>query len=282
MNWRNKLIVLLCLVTFLASLSFRQVRADHVPPHPLEEVAFDQKLNERIPLDLMFTDDTGRVIRLGDYFGKRPVILLLAYYECPMLCSLVLTDLTKSLKALAFDAGKQFELLTVSIDPRETPELAAAKKATYLEEYGRPAAADGWHFLTGEQTAIERLAQATGFRYYYDEALEQYAHPSGFIVLTPEGRISHYFFGLDFSPTDVRLGLVEASANKIGSVVDQFFLLCFAYDPVSGSYNLLITNVLRLAGLVTVVALAGLVLALYGREKRGRERQAKPAGEAHG
>jgi protein SCO1 len=282
MNWRMKVVVTLCLVTFLASLTSGKASADHDPPQPLEQVAFDQKLNERIPLDLMFTDDTGRVIRLGDYFGNRPVILLLAYYECPQLCSLVLSDLTKSLQALAFDAGEQFEVVTVSIDPRETPELAAAKKAAYLQEYGRPAAASGWHFLTGEQAAIARLAEATGFRYVYDEALDQFAHPSGFIVLTPEGRISHYFFGLDYSPTDVRLGLVEASANQIGSVVDQFYLLCFAYDPVSGRYNLLITNVLRLAGLATVVALAGLVLALYVREKRDRVRQAQPAGESHG
>jgi protein SCO1/2 len=255
--------------TSLQLVAFRD--GDHSdPPNPFEDVGFDQKLDAQVPLELTFLDEAAKPVRLSEFFGRKPVVLLFAYYECPMLCTQVLNALTDTLKALDFTAGEQFEVVVVSMDPGESSGLASAKKATYLEEYNRPGAETGWHFLTGEEPAIQELAQAVGFRYRYDADLDQYAHPTGIMVLTPQGKISRYFYGIEYSPTDLRLGLVEASTGKIGSLVDQFYLLCYAYNPVTGRYNLLISNVLRLAALATILFLGLGMWALIRRERSGR------------
>lgn len=248
-----------------------QAQTAGVLPGPLREVGIVQRVGERVPLDLVFRDETGKAVRLGDYVGAlpgRPTILALVYYECPMLCSLVLHGLLASVKALSFRIGDEFNIVTVSFDPRETPSLAAAKKAEYVRRYGRPGADAGWHFLTGEEEAIRRLAQAVGFRYTYDEQTQQYIHASGIMVLTPEGRLARYFYGIEYAPRDVRLGLVEAAANRIGSPIDQVLLFCYHYDPTTGKYGLLIMNVLRLAGLATVVALGTFIVVMVRRERR--------------
>ena len=239
----------------------------HRAPGLLGAVAFEQRLNEAVPLDVAFRDESGAPVRLGEYFGQKPVILTLNYYECPMLCPLVLEGLLQSLRVLAFTIGEQFDIVTVSIDPSESPALAAAAKARYLHEYGRPAAADGWHFLTGEASAIERLTAAVGFRYAYDAAKDQYAHAAGIIILTPQGRIARYLYGLEFAPRDLRLALVEAAAEKIGSPVDQLLLYCYQYDPAIGKYSMAIRNVLRLAALATVLSLGVLMVVMFRRER---------------
>jgi protein SCO1/2 len=235
----------------------------------IKGVEFEQKLNQQLPLDLTFLNEAGQTVQLADYFDQKPVILVFAYYECPMLCTLVLNGLVASLNGLSFDAGNQFEIVTVSIDPTETPELAAAKKAVYLEQYRRPGVADGWHFLTGDQAAIDQLTQATGFHYNYDPEKNEYAHPTGIMVVTPQGKIARYFYGIDFPARDLRLGLIEAAANKIGSPVDQLLLLCYHYDPVVGQYTLTIMNIIRLAGLTTVGAIGVFVTVLLRRDRGG-------------
>ncbi len=206
-------------------------------PPLLQNVGFDQRLNEQVPLDLAFRDEQGRDVELADYFHGKPVILVLAYYRCPMLCNLVLNGLTQTMRDISFDAGREFEVVTVSFDPRETPELAAAKKKTYVDRYGRSGAENGWHFLTGQQESIEPLAHAVGFRYKYDAFRDEFAHASGIVILTPGGKVSRYFYDIKYSPRDVRLGLVEASENKIGSPIDQVLLFCFHYDPAEGKYG---------------------------------------------
>ena len=232
---RQTHIVILVYICLIALCGATPARAQTAPPDdPLFKVGFDQKLNQQVPLDLTFRDETGAPVRLGDYFGARPVILTLNYYRCPNLCTLLLTKLVETMRGMAFDAGDQFTVVTISIDPRETPAIAAAKKATYLDRYGRPGAAGGWHFLTGEQPTIAALAQAVGVRYAYDPRQDQYAHPSGITLLTPQGKISRYFFDLAYTPQDLRLGLVEASANKIGSPLDEVLLRCYHYYPISG------------------------------------------------
>jgi protein SCO1/2 len=262
----RSLLLCVCLIALLGAVS---ARAQPPPPDdPLNQVGFDQRLNEQIPLDLVFRDETGELVRLGGYFVTKPVILTLNYYECPNLCTLVLTQLVETMRKLPFDVGNQFEVITVSIDPRETPAIASAKKATYIERYGRPDAADGWHFLTGEQAAIEQLAQAIGVRYAYDARQDQYAHPSGITVLTPQGKISRYFYGIAYSPTDLRLGLVDASAGKIGSPVDQLLLRCYRYDPVTGRYTVAIMSIVRVVGIATILILGVFVLAMVRRERR--------------
>jgi len=238
------------------------------PAPILQRVGIDQKLNAQVPLDLVFRDESGRAVALREYFGERPVILSLVYYECPMLCTLILNGLLRSLRALSFTAGREFIVLTVSFDPREGPELAAAKKRAYVRSYGRSEAERGWHFLTGEETAIRRLTEAVGFRYAFDAETGQFAHASGIMVLTPQGRVARYFYGIEYAPRDLRLGLVEAAQGKIGSPVDQLLLYCYHYDPKTGRYSMLIMNVLRLAGAATVLALGGFMLAMFRRERR--------------
>jgi protein SCO1 len=254
------------LIAYLCSPCLAQTQT----PAVLKKVGFDQRLNQQVPLDLSFTDETGKAVKLADYFGEKPVILVLAYYKCPMLCTLVLNGLTKALREIPFDIGREFNVVTVSFNPRETPDLAAAKKESYITSYARPGAANGWHFLTGKQDAIDKLTQAVGFRYVYDAKEDQYIHTSGIMVLTPHGKISRYFYGIKFPARDVRLGLVEASADRIGTPADQILLYCFHYDPSTGKYSASILNYVRLGGVFTVVGLIGLVWILLRWERRKR------------
>lgn len=239
----------------------------------LKEVRIDQRLGEQLPLDLSFRDHRGYEVRLGDVFGEKPVLLALVYYECPMLCTLVLNDVLRCLRALPLDAGEDFDLLAVSIDPGETPELAAAKREAYLEDYGR-GEPDGWHFLVGDEASVAALTDAVGFRYVYDPATDEYAHAAGIQLVTPEGVLSRYFYGLEYPPRDVRLGLVEASDGAIGSAVDQVLLFCYHYDPVTGKYGLVVMNVVRLAGGLTVAAIVSFVVVML---RRDRKRRSAPA-----
>lgn len=262
--------------SFLASaLSLLQgfAAAPEVPPAPalppvLQEIRIEQKLDAALPLDLRFRDESGRDVALGDYFRGRPVVLVLAYYECPMLCTLVLNGLTSSLKVLPFEPGKDYELVVVSIDPGETPALASGKKATYLEEYGRSAAAGAWHFLVGDEPAIRALADAVGFRYRYVPEQDLYAHAAGIMIVTPGGRMSRYLYGVDFAPKDLRLAMVEAGENKIGTFADQMLLYCYKYDPASGKYGAAITNLVRLGGVITMLGLGGFIVTMRVRESR--------------
>ncbi len=244
------------------------VASDQIPI--LREVGIDQKLDQAIPLDLEFTDESGRTVRIGDYFGKRPVVLALVYYECPMLCTQVLNGLVGSLEALAFNPGAEFEVVVLSFDPGETPALAANKRETYLRRYSRPGTDAGWHFLTGRETAVKALADAVGFRYAYDEAIDQYAHPAAITVLTGEGRVSSYLYGIEFAPRDLRLALVEATEGRIGTAVDQVLLFCYHYDPETGKYGLVVMNLVRTGGILTVLGLGAFILLTLRRERRER------------
>ncbi|GBD24913.1 hypothetical protein HRbin30_00227 [bacterium HR30] len=233
----------------------------------LQQVDFEQRLGTQVPLELTFRDETGQPVRLGDYFQGKPVILTLSYYECPMLCTLVLNGLVSALRALRFDLGKEFVAINVSFNPRESAELAAAKKATYLKEYRRPGAEAGWHFLTGDEASIRALTEAVGFRYAWDEKYQQYAHATGLVVLTPGGRIARYFYGVEFSPRDLRFGLIEAADGKIGSPVDKVLLYCFHYDPATGRYSAIALNSIRIGGVITLVALVTFIVVMVRRER---------------
>lgn len=249
---------------FLALPAHAQTPADE----RLGQIRFEQRLNTQVPLDLVFRNENGAPVALRDYFGVRPVILTLGYYECPMLCSMVRDGLFESLQALDFDVGKDFAVINVSIDPDEPAVLAAATKALYVQRYARPGAAEGWHFLTGTEDSIRHLAEAIGFAYAYDPVIDQYAHPSGIVLLTPQGKISRYFYGIEFAPRDLRLGLVEASANKIGSPIDQVLLRCYQYDPVTGRYTVAILTILQIAGVAAVLVLGLVITVLFRREQR--------------
>lgn len=242
------------------------VQSMGVRPELLKDVGIDQKLNDAIPLDLAFRDEHSNVVTLSEFFGQKPVVLALVYYNCPMLCTQVLNGLDRSLKDLPMDIGKDFDVVTLSIDPSETSRLAAAKRDLYTGIYGRPGAAEGWHFLTGEESEIRQLANAVGFRYAYDADSKQFAHASAVMVLTPGGKISRYFYGITYAARDMRLGLVEASEGKIGSPVDQVLLFCYHYDPVTGKYGLLISRVIKAGALLTVLAIGILVLVLSRNE----------------
>jgi protein SCO1/2 len=222
-------------------------------PELLRDVGIDQKLNDEIPLDLKFRDEHGNTVQLAQYFGSKPVILTLVYYNCPMLCTQVLNGLDRSLKQIPLDLGKDFNVVTVSIDPTERPVLAEAKQAMYTGMYGRPGAEQGWHFLTGDQPEIKALAQAVGFRYAYDPDSKQYAHASVIMLLTPSGRMARYIYGIQYPERDLRLGLIEASQGKISSPVDQILLFCYHYDPHTGKYGLLISRVIQLLGGLTIL-----------------------------
>ena len=237
-------------------------------PAPLKEVGIDQKLNSQLPLDAHFRDEAGRDVRLGDYFGKRPVVMALAYYDCPMLCTQILNGMVRSLKTLTFEPGQEYDVLVISFDPRERPPLAAQKKASYLREFGRPETSASWHFLTGDMKPIKELTSAVGFRYVYDVHTSQYAHASAIYVVTPDGRMSRYFYGIEFSPKDIRLGLIEAAKNRIGSPVDQLILYCYHYDPSTGKYTPLETIILRVAGAATVFAMGGFITLMLIRDRR--------------
>jgi protein SCO1/2 len=237
-------------------------------PAPLREIGFDQNLDALVPLDTTFRDEAGQTVRLGDYFGKRPVVMVFAYYDCPMLCTLVINGLSSALNVLSLSPGKDFEIVTVSFDSRDTPASASAKKAAYLDRYTRAGAAEGWHFLTGDQPSIDRLTKAAGFRYVWDKDTKQFAHPTGVIVLTPDGRLARYLFGIEYGPRDLRFAIVEASAGKIGSAVDSLLLYCYHYDPMTGRYGLVIMRALRLAGAATVLTLGVFIVVMVRREKR--------------
>ncbi len=246
--------------------------APNVQPPQLKEVGIDQKLNEQAPLDLQFRDEAGRTVKLGDYFGRRPVVLALVYYDCPMLCTMVLNGLVKAMNAIRLNAGSDFDVIAVSFDPKEGPELAAEKKRHYIRYYGRPGADAGWHFLTGNEDSIRALTRAVGFRYSYDFQTQQFAHASALMVLTPTGKLARYLYGIEYSGRDLRLALVEASHGKIGNPVDQVLLYCFHYDPTTGKYGMVVMNTIRLAGLATVFALGSFMLVMFRRERRGNER----------
>jgi len=226
-----------------------------VRPPGLKNVGIEQHLDQQIPPDLNFRDESGKPVRLGDYFGQKPMILNLVYYNCPMLCGEVLSGLESALRVLKFEVGKEFDVLTVSFDPRETPDMATKKRAEFLKRYGRPGAAEGWHFLTGPQESIDALTKAAGFQYQYDPKTGQFAHATAIMVLTPDGKIAQYYYGVEYAPKDLRLGLIQASENKIGTLADQVLLYCYHYDPTTGKYGAIISRVLQLSALATILAL---------------------------
>jgi len=231
-------------------------------PPLLAGIGIDQKLNEAVPLDLPFRDETGKTVRLGEFIGRKPVILSLVYFDCPMLCTVAENGLLHSLQEVKFSVGREFDVLTVSFDPHDTPELAAAKKAVYVGLYGRKGAERGWHFLTGDESSIQQLTKAVGFHYRYDAQAKQFVHATGIMLITADGKIARYFYGIYYPARDLRLGLIEASANKIGSPVDEVLLFCCRYDPATGKYGVLISRVLQIAGVMTLLSIGGLIIAL--------------------
>jgi len=240
-------------------------------PPALQNVGIEQKLDSQLPLDAEFKDENGKTVKLGEYFGKgRPVILAFVYYECPMLCNEVLNGLTGSLKGMTFDAGKEFDVVAISFDTRENEkaDLAKNKKASYLARYERKGAENGWHFLTGTQSEIDKAAQAAGFNYVYDEKTEQFAHAGGVMIVTPQGKLARYFYGIDYSPRDLKFGIMEAAEGRIGNPAEQLYLYCFHYDPSTGKYGLTILRVMRLAALATILGLGGMLFVFWRRNKR--------------
>jgi protein SCO1/2 len=254
---------------FVATAAFADNSA--TPPKLPGEVSIQQSLNAQLPLDLMFRDEGGKVVRLRNYFRGKPMLINFMYYRCPMLCSMVMEGLSSTLTELKFDAGKEFDVITVSIDPRDMPQQAAAKKDKYIKRYGRLGAANGWHFLTGHDSSIRALTNAVGFHYAYDPQHDQFAHGTVLIVSTPQGKISRYLYGFEYKPRDVRLALVEASANKIGSASDQLLLLCYHYDPATGKYSRSAMNFVRAGGIATVITLASFVIIMIRKERRPSE-----------
>ncbi len=237
-------------------------------PAPLREIGFDQRVGEPVPLDAALLDEDGRDVRLGDFFGPRPVVLAFVYYECPMLCTQMLRSMASTFGVLSMTPGEDYEIVLVSIDPRETPEIAARRKADVIERFGRPEAAGGWHFLTGRTPEIDRVAGAAGFRYVWDEDTQQYAHPAGLAVLTPDGRVARYLFGIEYGPRDLRLAIVEASEGAIGSAIDAVLLYCYHYDPMTGRYGLVVMRLLRVAGIATVLTIGAFIVIMLRRERR--------------
>jgi protein SCO1/2 len=236
-------------------------------PMMVQGVGIDQNLNAQLPLELTFKDETGRLVRLGEYFRGKPVVLALVYYECPGLCDLILNGLAHSMEQISLNVGSDYEVVAVSFNPKETWQLATAKKANYVERYKRSGAKEGWHFLTGDEASIKSLTDTVGFHYKYDPISKQFAHASGIFVITPEGKIARYFYGIEYKPRDFRLGLVEASANKIGSATDQMLLFCYHYDPTTGKYGMAITQITRALGTATVLALGSFVFIMIRRER---------------
>jgi len=237
-------------------------------PPILSKVGITQNLNALVPPDVVFRDETGKSVRIGDFFGHKPIVLSLVYFDCPALCTEVLNGELRTLKAISLDLGKDFDAVTVSFEPKDTPALAKAKRDVYAGQYGRPGAADHWHFLTGEQQSIEALTNAVGFHYAYDSSIRQYAHAAAILVLTPEGRIDRYFYGVIYPARDVRLGLVEASEGKIGTLTDHALLYCYQYDPMTGKYGVVVMNVLRAAGGLTVLILGIFMTMMFLRERK--------------
>jgi len=247
-------------------------------PAGLQGVTIEQNLNHQVPLNLIFRDEFGRSLPLSTYFsGHKPVVLALVYYTCPMLCNLVLTGMETSLRAISLNPGRDFEVVAVSFDPKDTPQIAAAKRENYLRRYRRPDTANGWHFLTGDEASIKALTSAVGFRYKLDPATGQYAHASAIMILTPDGKLSRYFYGVEYSPRDVRLGLVEASQDKIGNPVDQILLFCYHYDPATGKYGAIAMNMVRFAGGTFVLICGTFLLFAWRRDWRKDRRSLRQA-----
>jgi protein SCO1/2 len=242
--------------------------ASSAVPAALRDIGFDQRLGDRLPLDTVLRDEQGRSVRLGEYFSRRPVVMVFAYYDCPMLCTLVINGLSSALDMLSLDPGRDFEIVTISFNPRDTPAAAAAKKAVYLERYHRPQAAEHWHFLTGDEPSIAQVTKAAGFRYAWDETTKQFAHPTGVMVLTPDGVLARYLFGVEYGPRDLRFAVVEASSGRVGSPADALLLYCFHYDPATGRYGLVVMRAVRLGGVATVLALAAFIVVMVRRERR--------------
>jgi protein SCO1/2 len=275
----------LLLAVAIAALPLGSVRAQVGPQGPgmslkqgpeelLDKIEIAQKLDEPLPVDLQLQDEEGRAVRLGDYFGDKPVIFALVYYECPMLCTMVLNGALRAVNVIKeLSVGKDYDIVAVSIDHREPYQLAADKKKEYASRYPRPGSKDGWHFLVADEAAVQRLADAVGFRFYYDEETDQFAHGSAIMVVTPDARLSKYFYGIDYDPRSLRLALVEASAGGIGSLVDAVILYCFKYNPLEGKYSLAIMNVLRALAVVTALVLFGFmgISALRDRSRSSTE-----------
>jgi len=258
---------LLILIALMVALSSTAQTNSTTPPTLPGKVAIAQNLNAQLPLDLMLRDETGRVVRLGDYFNHgKPVLLNFMYYRCPMLCPMVMDGVTNALTELRFDIGKEFDVVTVSMDPRDTPEQAAMKKDMYVKRYGRFGAANGWHFLTAPESAIHRLTNTVGFQYAYDPKTDQFAHGTALIAVTPQGRVSRYLYGFEYKPRDLRLALVEASAGKIGTATDAILLLCYHYDPATGKYSRTAMNFVRAGGVATMLGLAGFIIIMIRKE----------------
>ena len=255
------------LTCLLFAWPWASVCAESALPQELQEIRIDQHLNARLPLDLEFTDSLGRRVRLGEYFGDKPVVLSLVYYECPMLCTMVLNGLVSAARVLDPSIGKDYAVISVSIDPGEGSDLAAAKKQEYLNRYGREGAADGWHFLTGEEESIRALAATVGFKYRYVTERDEYAHAAGIMIITPEGRVSRYYYGIEYSPRDLRLGLVESSRGRIGTLADQVLLFCYKYDPATGKYGAATVALVRAGGVVTIAGLIVFFLVMWRRER---------------
>jgi protein SCO1/2 len=237
-------------------------------PGELQNVEFAQRLGEQLPLDQTFVDEDGRVVPLRQYFSRKPVVLAFVYYECPMLCSQVLNGLTSALVALVETAGNDYEVVAVSFDPRDTAAAAAAKKKSYLDRYNRSGSERGFHFLTGSEASVKALTAAAGFKYAWDEKTQQFAHASGFVVATPQGKLSRYFFGIEYAPRDLKFALIESSAGRVGSLVDQLLLYCYHYDPKTGSYSFVAMKAIQLGGALTLLALVGFVVVAIRREHR--------------
>jgi protein SCO1 len=238
------------------------------PQAILKQVGITQNLNARIPADLAFRDETGEIVHIGNFFGKKPIVLSLVYFDCPALCTEVLNGELRTMKAISLNLGRDFEAVTVSFEPKDTPALAKAKRDVYAGQYGRPTAAEHWHFLTGDRASIDALTNVAGFRYAYDSSIRQYAHAAAILILTPDGRIDRYFYGVQYPARDVRLGLVEASEGKIGTLTDQALLYCYQYDPMTGRYGLVIMNVLRAGAGLTLLALGIFIWLMFRRERK--------------
>ena len=267
------------LIGFLLASTLRAQATRPVQSPLLNRIGIDQKLGAQVPGNLVFTDETGKTVHFSDYLGKKPVILSLVYYNCPMLCTMSLNDLTHAMGAMPLNPGDDFEIVTVSFDPREGPDLAMAKKKQYVHEYKKPKAAQAWHFLCGDETNIRKLTDTVGFRYAWDDKYGQYAHAAGFVVLTPKGTVSRYFYGVDYSSKDMRLALTEASQGTIGHPVDAFLLYCFHYDPSTGRYSLAILRLLKVAGAITVLGLGAFLFVNFRRDARASRLTSDPSDE---
>lgn len=265
MIWKSYSRMLLVLAAFSAIPAGAQQGS---VPAILHKVGITQNLNQQIPPDLTFRDETGKTVRIGDFFGQKPIVLSLVYFDCPALCTEVLNGELRTMNAISLGLGKDFEAVTVSFEPKDTPALAKAKRDVYIGQYGRPGAVGHWHFLTGEQQSIDALTNAAGFRYAYESSIHQYAHAAAILVLTPEGRISRYFYGVIYPGRDVRLGLVDASGGKIGTITDHALLYCYQYDPMTGKYGVVVMNVLRAAGGLTVLVLGIFMTLMFLRERK--------------